>query len=936
MKHLCCVRLLSIIIFSTLTLHASLTSKSAVVYYSDDVPYSLVGIHDYIILQPSHVNTATHGFKTYKENIYAYASIGEVESNANYYADIRREWILGENKIWRSKVLDISNLAYHNFLFEQVFDPMRAEGFQNFFFDTLDSYHIVAKSDKERKVMREGLIRFIKSFHQRYPQSKLIVNRGFEIIDDIHDSIEGVLFESLFKGLSSKDLSYTDVSQEDRSWLLAQVKKIQAYNKPIIALDYVEDTEGDIAKSTVKEIEKLGLIPYIGDRDLVEVGISSKNAQKREVLLLYDGTEFDNTQDDDSVYSAAFLQLSSPLEYMGYVPILHDISLGMFSPSKLKRYAGAVVWMSGDFHHSVAFIQHIEALLKSQLKVLFINTLIPQLHTSLFDKLQINIIKVSDSEMRITQTYESAAKLVSDDAYMGYEIDPFIPNQNYYFSIDNAQKIVEVITKEKSSTIAAITSWGGYAFGGTTTLRMQGEDLWIANPFKLMKDALRLPDLMVPDPTTENGKRLLFVHMDGDGIMNRAEWNLELFSGEVLYEEIFSRYNIPMSLSIIEGETAPYGLYGATVDKTKDISLELENISRDIFALENVEPASHTFTHPFFWNKIIDDNLDEKYRLKVKNYDFSLAREIGGSLDYINKNLTPKNKTAKMIFWSGDCLPTESTLDYMYKNDFLHINGGDTTITNANPWLSRIAPYGIRRGDYYQIFTGAQNENVYTNDWLGPFWGFKKVIQTFKLTDSPKRFKPIDIYFHTYSGSKKASLKALDTVLKWAIQQDTMPIYTSAYIPKVMDFYDIALAHEGDTWLIKGDDNLKTLRVPKSVSVNFKASKGVVGIKKHDSIQYVHLDHNKSQLLVLNDNESDQNYLIDANVALKDTVRNDRKIDLQFKGEVPAIIRYHIAHDCSYDVVPRPDDEKLIDGVLSISYKKEKELKISITCKKAS
>jgi len=516
---------------------------------------------------------------------------------------------------------------------------------------------------------------------------------------------------------------------------------------------------------------------------------------------------------------------------------------------------------------------------------------------------------------------------------MGYEIEPFIPKQDYFFSNKSAQKIVDVVTKEKHSTLAALTPWGGYAFEGTTMLSMKGEDLWIANPFKLMKDALRLPDLMVPDPTTENGKRLLFVHMDGDGIMNRAEWNPKLFSGEVLYEEVFSRYNIPMSLSIIEAETAPYGLYGENIDKNKNISLELENIAREVFALENVEPASHTYTHPFFWNKITDDKLDAKYHLKVKNYDFSLDREIRGSLDYINKNLAPKNKKANIIFWSGDCLPTETTLDYMYKNDVLHINGGDTTITDSNPWISRIAPYGIRRGDYYQIFTGAQNENVYTNDWLGPFWGFKRVIQTFKLTDSPKRFKPIDIYFHFYSGSKRASLNALKKLFEWAIKQDVMPIYTSAYIPKVMDFYDIALAHEDDTWLIKGSNDLKTLRVPKLVSVNFKASKGVVGIKKHESIQYVHLDENNKQLLVLNDKETDQNYLIDANVALKDTARQDKRIELVFKGEVPAEIRYHLAKNCKLDTQPKALKQTQDESTVSLSFMQHKGIHVVITCK---
>ena len=52
------------------------------------------------------------------------------------------------------------------------------------------------------------------------------------------------------------------------------------------------------------------------------------------------------------------------------------------------------------------------------------------------------------------------------------------------------------------------------------------------------------------------------------------------------------------------------------------------------------------------------------------------------------------------------------------------------------------------------------NENVYTNDWTGPFYGFRDVIDTFRMTGEPRRLKPINLYYHTYSASKVAALKA--------------------------------------------------------------------------------------------------------------------------------------------------------------------------------
>ncbi|SFV53798.1 Extracellular Matrix protein PelA [hydrothermal vent metagenome] len=902
-------------------IHASTDNKSAIVYYGDDIPYTIVGIHDYIILQPSHVNVASHGFKLYRDDIYAYVSIGEIESNQPYYKDISKEWIIGKNSLWSAKVMDISNKSYQRFMFEKVIEPLFAKGFKNIFFDTLDSYQIVAKSDKDREKYSRGLVEFINEFHHRYPDAKLIINRGFDIIDDVHDSIEAVLFESLFYGLSSKDLSYTKVSPSDREWLKAQISKIEKYHKPIIVVDYLPPDSKMIDK-TIKKIEGLGLIPYIADRDLVRFGKSSKQATKREVLLLYDDTQFtEGTSEDDKIYSTAFLQLSMPLEYMGYIPALKPISTWKQKPSDSDRYAGAVVWINGTYatKNPQRFEKVVNQIKDSGIKLLMLESMSESIHPKLYKSLGITLKKPPEEMPK-------KRKMSCDRSYVGFEIDPYVPSIDNLLTPKDSKAICTLHIGKLKSTISAITPWGGYVFDGALMTSINKSDLWIANPFRLLRDTLRLPNIPIPDVTTQNGKRLLFVHIDGDGIMNRAEWNPNLFSGEVLNKEIFSKYHIPISLSIIEAETAPYGLY-------PKLSKRLEEIARESYAMEHIEPATHTFTHPFFWKRIVNDHLDPKYRLKVKDYNFSVDREIRGSLNYINKNLVPKGKKANMTFWSGDCLPTKTTLEYMYKNNFLQMNGGDTTISNKDPWLSYIAPLGIKRGDYYQVFTGAQNENVYTNDWLGPFWGFKRVIQTFKLTNAPRRFKPIDIYFHIYSGSKRASLNALHKVFQWAMKQDVMPIYTSEYIPRVMDFYEVSMARVDKKWYIKGTKRLDTIRISKDEYVDIDSSHGVVGMKRYLDSRYIHLDHNRSRYILKTIKKSpNQNYLIDSNARLVSHKVKEKSEEFRFVGHVPITLRYHLKDSCQLKAYPKPDKIDETGGTMDISYLKERDINVTIRC----
>lgn len=921
MKHLCCVRVITLFFLLLSNLSASLESKSAIVYYGEDIPYTLAGIHDYIIVQADHSNTARHGFKLYQENIYAYISIGESEKEQSYYKDLSVEWFLGENKLWNTKVMDISNQEYHNFLFTKVIDPMVKKGFKNFFFDTLDSYHIVSKMDEDKIKLSQGLVAFIKQFHKRYPKSKLIINRGFDIIEEVHEVVNAVLFESLYNGLSSKDLSYRPVSEEARTWLKIQIEKVQSYNIPLIALDYLPENSKKIAKN-IQDIEALGVIPYIADKDLHRIGKSSKNATKREVLLLYDDTQFDGTIADDAVYSTAFLQLSMPLEYMGYIPILKPISLWEPTSIDTDRYAGAIIWLNGEYSivQPKEFEKKITALYNKKIKILLLESLAMEKHKNLLKLLQIDSKNIDDAGIKVKKSIECL------DGFVGFEIHPYISSSSELFLPKNAQAICTLKIGNKKSILGAITPWGGYAFEGMIMMNINEQDMWIANPFKLIRETLKLPHIPIPDVTTENGKRLLFVHIDGDGIMNRAQWDAEKFSGEVLKDEIFTKYQIPISFSIIEAETAPHGLY-------PKINKELETIAQEIYKLPNIEPATHTFTHPFFWKNIVDDTLNPEFRLEVTDYNFSINREINGSLDYINTKLTPQGKSTVMTFWSGDCLPQKEVLEYMYKNNFLQINGGDTTITNSTPWLSYVAPLGLKRGDYYQILTGAQNENVYTNDWLGPFWGFKRVIQTFKLTDTPRRLKPINIYFHIYSASKRASLNALHKVFKWSIAQDVMPIYTSEYIPKVMDFYEIALAKDSkERWLVSGTESLHTLRISEKYSVDINKSTGVAGMKKYKTSRYIHLDSNSTHIIALNKGSLEQNYLVDANSKLLSYSKDSNQTTLHFVGEVPIEIRYHLQKGCQLEATPKATHRSSDKNIIELQYEEVKDVNVTVSC----
>lgn len=118
--------------------------------------------------------------------------------------------------------------------------------------------------------------------------------------------------------------------------------------------------------------------------------------------------------------------------------------------------------------------------------------------------------------------------------------------------------------------------------------------------------------------------------------------------------------------------------------------------------------------------------------------------------------------------------------------------------------MDGLAPLGLDKGPgAYRVFAPNQNENVYTNDRTGPFYGLDRLIETLQMTDTPYRFKPINLYYLMYSGTKLAALKALKKVYDYALAQPVFPVYSTGYVAKVLDFRDMAVARDGDAWGVR-------------------------------------------------------------------------------------------------------------------------------------
>ncbi len=358
---------------------------------------------------------------------------------------------------------------------------------------------------------------------------------------------------------------------------------------------------------------------------------------------------------------------------------------------------------------------------------------------------------------------------------------------------------------------------------------------WRVDPFRFLRTLLH-PQHPIPDVTTSQGKRLFYAHIDGDGFRNESELEFNKLSSEIILERIIRHYpQIPLGVSVIVGDIASQWL-GET---------RHQKIARDIFAQPNVEAATHTYTHPYQWQRW--DRTAAYSPIGMARYE----REIDESIHWINENLLPKGKQVKLVYWSGDTTPPEEVLRRTEALGVDHLNGGDAKKDNQFPSYTSVSPLMRPVGKRWQIFTSASNENLYTQLWTANFHGFRNVIQTFENTERPIRVLPVNVYYHFYIGDKVAAFESLRQVYEWVLKQDLKMIYPSEYVRWVRGFIATQIIQIApQTYQIRNRGGLNTLRLDMG-EVDLTRSEGVLHAHRINQKWYLDLDPRVLEPLVV-------------------------------------------------------------------------------------
>ncbi|MEQ1697622.1 MAG: hypothetical protein ABL901_17445 [Hyphomicrobiaceae bacterium] len=616
---------------------------------------------------------------------------------------------------------------------------------------------------------------------------------------------------------------------------------------------------------------------------------------KRDVLALYDSAD-EPTPDKTRIHK--FLEM--PLNHLGYRLTYWDLKRGTPSPEITLKHAAAVSWF-GDAKLANAAGYFKWAAWASRMKVKFVLFGLLGAPGTQDDAPQINEL-FAGLGLKYTPHYVSdtaASRLRAKDAFVEFERKLPSPLPGYLVMQAQGSETrahLSVASPALSSigaqdtVIVATSPGGGYvAANYANHYDPKSNRLsWQIDPIAFLSAALTGEPAPVPDTTTRAGRRIYFSHIDGDGWNNFVKsppgGGEPSTAAEVAMNHLIVPYpDLPVSIGLISCDIDP-ALGGTT---------GAQDIARKLYALPQVEVASHTHTHPFEWSFF--ENYSRTRELNRINppaprvaagqpapdqgglFDlfgstaaaktaraqvpvhapppgplpryrtakpFDLGSEVAGSLQAA-QDLAPKSKRAQLYLWSGDTRPFEAAVRATRKANVRNMNGGDTRYDSDYASLAYVRPLSRLIGRERQIYSVNANEMLYTNDWKGPYGGFAKLTETFERTENPRRLKAMNLYYHMYSAEKPDGLEAVRGLVEYARAANVIPVEASRYAAIADDFFQAEIRILGPMkWRIEKRGEMQTMRfdAAASLTIDYAASAGILGHNRHADALYVSLD----------------------------------------------------------------------------------------------
>ena len=352
---------------------------------------------------------------------------------------------------------------------------------------------------------------------------------------------------------------------------------------------------------------------------LATPGLAREKNQVREVLALYDGRD-----DPELAYIELHRVVQTVLEYQGLKVSYLDMSRDPLPGAEaMSRYRGSVAHLKyDDLANAEAFLNWVRREVKSGRKVVLLGHLGPQRDSRESKPVDAALLDAYNADLgfEANKFYSETPALLAYGAGQKQAVNferrlPAFPPLHPGFNApaNHIEALVSVRRKNNPKSecpVVCVTPWGGVAWNPYYLYRKDGSGFtqWYIDPFYFFSRAFETRDIPKPDVSLLSGRRLWYNHIDGDALLSLSHIKKGATCGAVVRDQLLKQYDLPFTVSVITCEVDPQALG----------SPEVVKLARSIFELPNVEPASHTFSHPFDWEGAVASVRAAKVKVDKK------------------------------------------------------------------------------------------------------------------------------------------------------------------------------------------------------------------------------------------------------------------------------------------------------------------------------
>ena len=838
--------------------------RSFMVNYAAKPDMDLLLAHEMSIVEPE-ATVDLPKLHAAGRKVLAYVSAVELREASPHFSRLKQAGVkvLARQAEWKSAIMDITHPAWADFVVDQLARTAAARGFDGFFLDTVDSAVALMRQDPSKAPAYQAAITgLVTRLRASFPGREIVLNRGFEFLPALTTAVDGVLVESVIRTFNAAQ-AYVPVEPAVTRILTEKIKALRSTGMPVYVLDYLEPGDVKTADDTVAGIEALGASAFLSTRALQGVTAGPVRPVARRILVIFGGVKSESetaNEFEDDTFAGSRLQM--PLEWMGYE--LDYLNIGKVSPPADldSRYCGVIFDENLSLPHAGEewYVNWILRQAARGQKVLFCGQY--PLQQDLQRGRLLKGLGLGGSFTQVTKPQEVKLRVL-DAKMMNFEA----PTRAHLAEIEDsrapggAKVYLSVSSRDDTANAMQFdalysASWGGALLDPYHTFQVSTEDqASLFDPFAFLNTIWPTGNFPAPDATTRDGRRIFFSQIDGDGFNGVTSFAGSRNCAELVRDHILTKYELPITASLIESS-----MRALEVGQKGDERPRLEEIAKSIFALPNVQAASHSYSHPYVWIDHDDEYIPMyENRALVLKAEAGLKgvdpeREVAGSIAYV-QSLLPPGKHCDLMLWSGNCRPGAAAIKVCRRIGVENLNGGNTTISKRHPYLSNISPRVMTWEGEPQVFAAVQNEFVYTRSWKGPFYGgFRQVTETFVLSETPRRLKPVNLYYHFYSAATPGALKALTEAHDWVISQPLHSMTAVSFARTARDAWATKIYRSAPgRFLLCNEGHARSYRLPAQGGQvpDLQASRGVTGFVRDGESLYIHTSGQPVTELVL-------------------------------------------------------------------------------------